>query len=69
MPEDLIPEPAKSCPREVAVALLRRAQGPDAARAAAERLPHSIDLRRDAALLRGLGLTREELVEAMGSSP
>ncbi len=51
-----------------ALAIIRRAYGPDRAESIAEQLPDQIDPESDAdaELLRRLGLTREGLADAMG---
>jgi hypothetical protein len=51
-----------------ALAIVRRALGPDTAESLAERLPDRIDLNnpKDAELLFRLGLTRDRLVSQLG---
>lgn len=60
---------ADQCRKQQAVDLLRRSRGPDAARHADTVLPDPVDLRRDAALLRSLGLTTEQMLNDLGASP
>jgi hypothetical protein len=52
-----------------ALAVARRAYGPDYARSVAERLPDRIDLDKaaDVALLFELGLTPDRLADALGA--
>ena len=60
---------ADQCPKQQAVELLRRTRGPEAARQASAVLPDPVDLRRDAALLMGLGLTMGQMMDDLGASP
>ncbi len=61
--------PSLIIPRDVVLRVLRRFHGPERVEEARRALPDPVDVKRDAAILAGFGLTMERLYDAGGMSP